>query len=95
MKHLLISASVSDASKVLRSDEMSRANNHYLYSWMVKNCVEDAHPFKTFALAFRDSDDIFLEQNFASRALERHRKAASDGGSRLELADEDAAEEEL
>ena len=63
-----------DASTVLRSDEMSNSQRHYLYHWMVANDA-GGHSFQVFALAFQrpglKETDAMLEQNFASRARQR------------------------
>ncbi|KAG7363403.1 heat repeat-containing protein [Nitzschia inconspicua] len=76
LRHLLRSSSNADARYVLLEEEISSREMNNLYKWMVEQTIEDvdARSYEIFALGLsslsRWSDDISLEQRFASRALQ-------------------------
>jgi hypothetical protein len=80
-----------DASTVLRRDDISNPVQRFLYSWMVTNGAE-GYAFQIFALAFQrpglKATDVLLEQNFASRALQKHKKGVIDTNYDSDDADE-------
>jgi hypothetical protein len=77
--HLLEHASINDASKVLKDDRISSRTLDTLYSWMVdqKEDVLHGNSFAIFALALQrpgvSTENVALEQKFASRALQKYK----------------------
>ncbi|KAG7342230.1 heat repeat-containing protein [Nitzschia inconspicua] len=76
LRHLLRSSSNADARYVLLEERISSREMNNLYKWMVEQTNDDvdARSYEIFALGLssisRWSDDISLEQRFASRALQ-------------------------
>lgn len=78
LPHLLSSASISDAIVALRHEDFTKPVLDFLYGWMVERGVE-GRAFEIFALALQrsglpSSQDVSVEQNFASRALVQYKK---------------------
>jgi hypothetical protein len=76
--HLLPIASITDAYTVLLDDRITHDTLETFYTWMVEqpDNILDAHAFEIFALALERfggqwSDNVSLEQRFASRALQK------------------------
>ena len=77
--HLLSCASISDATLVVKHDDITKPMLESLYGWMVEHGME-GRSFEVFALAFQrpivsSKHDISLEQRFASRAMSQYKKA--------------------
>ena len=79
MCHILASASILDASIVLKRDDESESTLPFLYTWMVQKDL-DGRAFEIFALALQrrgillSESDVSLEQSFASRSLQQYKK---------------------
>lgn len=79
LNHLLRSASINDAHKVLKDDRVSTQTLHALYTWMVdqEDGVLDGSSFEIFALALQRPgllcDNVALELKFASRATQKYK----------------------
>jgi hypothetical protein len=77
--HLLRSATISDAFQVISDERVTAQELDVFYMWMVdqKEGNVDAHAFEIFALALQRpgqwSEDVTLEQRFASRALQKYK----------------------
>jgi hypothetical protein len=88
--HLLSSASIMDASIVLKRDDCTQSSLSFLYGWMVEKDLAGS-AFEIFALALQRrgfmSSDVSLEQNFASRSLQQYKKSQILSSNDLELDD--------
>ena len=77
LKHMLVSASIFDASVVLKRDDCTETMLSFLYRWMVTKSL-DGKSFEIFALALQRrrlmSSDVSLEQNFASRSMQQYKR---------------------
>lgn len=77
--HILASASIMDASIVLKKDDEFESTLPFLYTWMVQKDL-DGRAFEIFALALQrrgillSESDVSLEQSFASRSLQQYKK---------------------
>ena len=77
LNHLLKAMSILDATSLFRL--ASTAPLEFLYDWMVNHNVS-ADAFESLALVFADfSGCVSLQQRFASRATERHRRETENG----------------
>jgi hypothetical protein len=78
LRHLLDSASITDASKVLNDEQITTQTIGMLYSWMVEQPLH-ARAFEIFAIALQRpgkwSKNVSFEQQFASRALQKYKQA--------------------
>ena len=77
--HVLSSASIMDASIVLKRDDGSESMLSFLYTWMIQKDL-DGRAFEIFALALQrrgillSASDVSLEQSFASRSLQQYKR---------------------
>lgn len=83
LSHLLSCASISDVTGVLKQEDFSKSILESLYRWMVEHQME-GRTFEIFALGLQRpglsvaaSDNVSLEQRFASRALWQYKKEQS------------------
>jgi len=80
LRHLLDSASITDANNVLSDEQITSKIICTLYLWMVEQPLQ-ARAFDIFAIAFEQpgkwSSNVSFEQQFASRASRKYKQSRS------------------
>jgi len=79
LRHLLDSASITDANNVLSDEQITSKIICTLYLWMVEQPLQ-ARAFDIFAIAFQQPgkwSNVSFEQQFASRASRKYKQSRS------------------